>query len=420
LQNRRLAIIATIVFVDLLGFSLILPLLPYYADTFGASQIAVSLLAAVFAAAQLLGAPIIGRLSDRYGRRPLLMVSILGTLTGFVLLGVAEPLGRAIGSALPAAWVGENVTQAQNVAVLAVLYIGRFIDGLTGGNISVAQAYITDVTEEKDRARGLGLIGAAFGLGFIIGPALGGTLSQWGYAIPAFVSAGLAVLNLLSVLLWLPESLPPEQREAHAHSPRTAFSLRLLWEALHRPRFGPLLTVRIFYGLAFNIFQIIFAQFAQARLELTAQTTSYVLAYVGVLAALVQGVAIRRLTARFSETTLILAGVTLLTLSLLAWAFVPNLVLLLIVLAPLAAAAGVLNTVISSAITKAVAKEESGGALGLSAATESLTRVVAPSLGGVLLQFVGTWAPGAFGALLMAGVTAFAWSQLPAREKEVT
>lgn len=420
MQNRRLAIIAAIVFVDLLGFSLILPLLPYYADTFGASQIAVSLLAAVFAAAQLLGAPIIGRLSDRYGRRPLLMVSILGTLTGFVLLGVAEPLGRAIGSALPAAWVGENVTQAQNVAILAVLYVGRFIDGLTGGNISVAQAYITDVTEEKDRARGLGLIGAAFGLGFIIGPALGGTLSQWGYAIPAFVSAGLAVLNLASVLLWLPESLTPEQREAHAHSPRTVFSLRLLWEALHRPRFGPLLTVRIFYGLAFNIFQIIFSQFAQARLELTAQTTSYVLAYVGVLAALVQGVAIRRLTARFSETTLILAGVTLLTLSLLAWAFVPNLVLLLIVLAPLAAAAGVLNTVISSAITKAVAKEESGGALGLSAATESLTRVVAPSLGGVLLQFVGTWAPGAFGALLMAGVTAFAWSQLPAREKKVT
>jgi DHA1 family tetracycline resistance protein-like MFS transporter len=418
LQNRRLAIIAAIVFVDLLGFSLILPLLPYYADAFGASQIAVSLLSAAFAGAQFLGAPIIGRLSDRHGRRPLLLVSILGTMAGFLLLGFAEPLGRAIGSALPASWVGENVVRAQNLAILAILYVSRFIDGLTGGNITVAQAYITDVTEEKDRARGLGLIGAAFGLGFIVGPAIGGTLSRWGYAVPAFVAAGLTVLNLASVLFWLPESLTPEQRAAFAHSPRTAFSLRLLWDALHRPRFGPLLTVRIFYGLAFNIFQIIFAQFAQVRLELTVQTTSYVLAYVGVLAALVQGVAIRRLTTRFSETTLILSGVALLTLSLLAWAFVPNLVLLLIVLAPLSAAAGVLNTVISSAITKAVVKEEAGGALGLSAATESLTRVIAPSLGGVLLQWVGTWAPGVFGALVMAGVTAFAWLRLPAREKE--
>lgn len=413
MQSKRLAIIAAIVFVDLLGFSLILPLLPYYAGAFDASQIAVSLLAATYAAAQFLGAPVIGRLSDRYGRRPLLLISIVGTFLGFVLLGFAEPLGRAIGSALPVQWVGEDVTRAQNVAVLVILYVSRFVDGLTGGNISVAQAYITDVTDEKNRAQGLGLIGAAFGLGFIVGPAIGGTLSQWGYAVPAFVAAGLSAANLLGVTFGLPESLTPERRAALATNPRAAFSLRLLWGALHRPRFGPLLTVRIFYGLAFGIFQIIFSQFALIRLNLTVQTTSYILAYVGFLAALVQGVAIRRLTIRFSENTLILAGVGLLTLSLLAWAFVPNVVLLLIVLAPLSVAAGVLNTVISSAITKSVPIEQAGGALGLSAATESLTRVISPSLGGVLLQFVGTWAPGVFSALVMAGVTVFAWRRLP-------
>ncbi len=417
MQNKRLAIIAAIVFVDLLGFSLILPLLPYYAGEFQASTIAVSLLAASYAAAQFLGAPVIGRLSDRYGRRPLLLFSIAGTFLGFLLLGLAVPLGKAIGSALPVQWVGEDITHTQNIAILALLYVSRVIDGLTGGNISVAQAYITDVTDEKNRARGLGLIGAAFGLGFILGPAIGGTLSRWGYAVPAFVAAGLAAANLLGVALGLPESLTPERRAALASSPRTAFSLRLLWEALHRPRFGPLLTVRIFYGLAFNVFQLIFAQFAQARLGLTAASTGYILAYVGFLAALVQGVAIRRLTIRFSENTLILAGVGLFTLSLLAWAFVPNVVLLLIVLAPLSMAAGVLNTVISSAITKSVPIEQAGGALGLSTATESLTRVVAPSLGGVLLQFVGTWAPGVFSALVMAGVTTFAWSQLPRSEK---
>ena len=151
MNNNRLLIIFVIVFVDLLGFSLILPLLPYYAATFGADAFVTGLLVASYAVAQFIGAPILGRLSDRFGRRPILLVSILGTFIGFLLLGVAGAL-----------WM---------------LFVSRVIDGLTGGNISVAQAYITDVTNQKNRAKGLGMIGAAFGLGFIIGPAVGGALS---------------------------------------------------------------------------------------------------------------------------------------------------------------------------------------------------------------------------------------------------
>ena len=179
MKNKPLASIFLIVFIDLLGFSLILPLLPYYAETFGASDTVVGLLVASYAAAQLIGAPLLGRISDRVGRRPVLLVSLFGTLVGFLLLGFAK--------------------------TLLVLFIARILDGLTGGNISVAQAYISDVTDAKDRSKGLGMIGAAFGLGFIIGPAMGGLLSNWAPVIEAFAGVGLsryAVPAFAAVVLW--------------------------------------------------------------------------------------------------------------------------------------------------------------------------------------------------------------------------
>jgi len=385
-SRSRLSTIFVIVFIDLLGFSLILPLLPYYAETFGADPIVVGLLVASYAAAQLVGAPLLGRLSDRYGRRPILLVSIFGTFLGFLLLGFARSL-----------WM---------------LFASRILDGLTGGNITVAQAYITDVTGPKDRAKGLGLIGAAFGLGFIIGPAVGGVLSGWGYAVPAFAAAALSGANLVAVYFLLPESLTEEMRRTLAMRPRPSFTLTALWEALNRPRVGPLLHARFFFGLASSTFQTIFALYAQYRLQLNAQTTGYVLAYVGLLVVLVQGVAIGRLTARFSESRLILSAAALLSFSLLAWALTPSVPILLIVLIPNSLATGVLNTVLTSALSKAVYPEEVGGTLGLAASLESFTRVIAPSLGGVLLARLGTWAPGAFGALLMVWLTTFVWRRL--------
>ena len=209
MKKSRLLPVFLVVFVDLLGFGLILPLLPYYADAYGATPIIVGLLTASYAAAQLVGAPLLGRLSDRYGRRPILLVSIFGTFVGFVMLGVAEWLGNGLAS-----WLG--LAASANAFILSFLFASRMLDGLTGGNISVAQAYITDVTTEENRAQGLGMIGAAFGLGFIIGPATGGLLSTYGYAVPAFAAAGLALLNLVAVYFYLPESLTPEKRKEMA------------------------------------------------------------------------------------------------------------------------------------------------------------------------------------------------------------
>ena len=409
MQRRRLLTVFVVVFVDLLGFGLILPLLPFYADGDGASPAVVGLLAASYAAAQLVGAPVLGRLSDRHGRRPVLLISILGTLLGFLLLGLAEPLGRWISSL-----VGLSSPASINATILTILFFSRILDGVTGGNISVAQAYITDVTDESNRARGLGLIGAAFGLGFIIGPAAGGALSAGGrYAVPAFFAAGLALLNWIAVLIWLPESLTEETKAQLAKQPaRSILSVSELWKALRRPRFGPLLQVRFFYGLAFATFTGVFALYAQYRLEVDSSQTGFILAYVGLLSVLVQGLAIGRLTKRYAENRLMLAAVALLSVSLLGWALAPNVAVLLIVLAPLSLASGVLNTVLNSAITKSVYPEEVGGALGVAASVESLTRVIGPSLGGLVLGALGTWSPGVIGAMILSGLVVYVWQRL--------
>jgi DHA1 family tetracycline resistance protein-like MFS transporter len=414
MNKRSLLTIFVIVFIGLLGFGLILPLLPFYAEMYNASPFVVGLLAASYAAAQMVGAPVLGRLSDRHGRRPVLLVSIAGTFFSLLLLGLADPLGRWLSGLLPSGLAGGDLVALTNATVLGILFFSRILDGATGGNISVAQAYITDITDEENRARGLGLIGAAFGLGFLIGPALGGVLSAGErYAVPAFVAAGLAFLNWLAVLVWLPESLTDEVKAQLAKQPsRAILSARELWQAMQRPRFGPLLHIRLFYGLAFATFTGVFALYAQYRLGLDSQGTGFLLAYVGLLSVLVQGVVVGRLAKRFPENRLIFWAVAVLAVSLLAWSFVPSVPLLLVVLAPLSFAAGILNTVINSAITKSIYAEEVGGALGVSASIESLTRVIGPAAGGLVLGAWGTWAPGLIGAAIMAWLISFVWRRL--------
>lgn len=380
MNNKRLFSIILVVFIDLLGFSLILPLLPYYAETFQASQTVTGILIASYALMQLIGAPILGRLSDRFGRRPVLLVSVFGTFLGFLLLGFANAL-----------WM---------------LFASRILDGLTGGNLSVAQAYISDVTDEKSRSKGLGMVGAAFGLGFIIGPVTGGLLSQWGYAIPAFAAAAVSLINLILIYAWLPESLTEDKRSQMTEK-RPAVTLNALLVAFQRPFTGSLLITRFFFGLAFAIFQTIFSLYALQKFNLSARDTGFVLTYVGVLSVIVQGFLVGRLTSQFREDVLITASVVLMGFSLLGWALAPSVLWVYIIMTPTALSGGLLNTLLSSTLTKAVAPQEIGGILGLSASVESATRIIAPILGGALLQQIGTWAPGVFGAAVMVGVSVY-------------
>lgn len=386
-MKRSLILILTFVFIDVLGFSLILPLLPYYAAEFQASSFMVGLLLSSNAITQMIGAPILGRLSDRHGRKPLLVTSITGTVLSFLLLGWANSL--------------------------IMLFISRILDGILGGNVSLAQAYITDSTTKENRAQGLGFIGAAFGLGFIFGPALGGILSAGGnYARPAFAAAGLAVLNLIGTIIWLPESLPEEKRTAKADQPKPEFTFSALRNALARPCVGPLLTVVLVYGLAFTMFETMFSLFAQKKLGLTAQSTSFVLTYVGVLVVIIQGGGIKFLSDRFGDKNLIFGGSILLTAGLLGWAFSPNVPLLLIALLPLSLASGMLRVSNNSALTKSVADTEVGGILGLSSSMNSFTRVISPLIGSFLLGSISPAAPGVVGALLMVGVALFTWFRI--------
>ena len=374
MDKKRLFSIILIVFIDLLGFSLIIPLLPYYAQTFNANATTIGLLLASYAAAQLIGAPLLGRASDKYGRRPILLISVLGTFLGFLLFGFANSL--------------------------AMLFASRILQGITGGNLSVAQAYITDVTDAKSRNRGLGLIGAAFGMGFIIGPALGGILSGINLHIPAFVAASLSFINLLLIALWLPESLTPEMR-AQISGSKPTITWSALLQALQRPLSGPLLITRFFYGLAFAILQSIFSLFVLERFNMSVTSTGFVLTYVGVVSVFTQAWLVGKLSQRFQDQVLIISGIIFMIFGLFAWAFAPTVLLLLVSVTPVALAGGMLNTILSSALTKTVEPQEVGGILGLSTSIESFTRVLSPMIGGVLLDKLAYWAPGSFSAVLM-------------------
>ncbi|MBN1266001.1 MAG: MFS transporter [Anaerolineales bacterium] len=384
--RANLLLVFGFVFIDLLGYSLILPLLPYYAETFTASLTLVGLLGASNALAQLFAAPIIGRFSDRYGRRPLLIFSIAGTLLSFLILGLADSL--------------------------FMIFLSRILDGLLGGNIALARAYITDITDDKNRSKGLGIIGAAFGLGFIFGPAMGGFLSRFGFSVPALVAAGLSFLNLIAVFIWLPESLPENARASMRSSEGTSFSLNRLVDAVRRPCVGPLLGVRLVYSLAFTLFQANFALYALDTLKLEVAYTSYILTYVGILSVLVQGVAIGPLTSKFSERRLMAMGSIVMAVSLFAWGIVPDVWLLLVVLAPIALAGGVLNVVLTSQLTKAIYREEVGGTLGLSNSLQTFAQIISPGIGGLMLEKLGAWSLGTTGSVLMFGTWVFIQSYL--------
>jgi DHA1 family tetracycline resistance protein-like MFS transporter len=404
MKTGRLINIFIVVFVDMLGFGLILPLLPYYAETFGATPLLIGLIVASYAAASLIGAPLMGRLSDRFGRRLILLLSVAGSFIGYLLLGFAQPIGSFLANLF--------ASHAVNAFIIGILFMSRILDGFTGGNITVAQAYISDITDKTNRSRGLGIIGSAFGLGFIIGPAVGGLLSRWGYSVPAFAAASMAFINLISIYFFLPESLTNERRAANQLQQRPAITLNALIEALNRPKVGPLLVVRFVIMLAFAMFQSVFALFAQRKLNLSTQSTGFVLTYVGLYSVVIQSVAIGIITKRFKDNTLIITSLWLMFLGLVGWSLTPNLPIMLVVLLPLMGGGWIVNTIITSAITKAVEPEEIGGMLGISNSLESMTRVISPTIGGFLIGSIGTWAPGVTSAVVILWAVWLAYRQI--------
>lgn len=388
-MNKKLLNVGLIVLIDMLGFAIIIPLLTFYADSFGATEFQTGLLVSSYALMQMIGAPILGRLSDKYGRRPVFLISIFGTFIGLLILGFANSL-----------WM---------------LFASRLLSGITAGNISVAQAYISDITDEKNRARGMGVFGAAFGIGFILGPALGGMLSVYGFAVPSFVSAGLAFINLLTVYFWLPESLTEERRAELSSKKQPEISLNALFAALQRPVVGPLLWVRFGFAVAFNSFQTVFPLYVLHKFGLDAQQTGYILAYMGIILVAMQGGAIGPLSMRFKESNLLVTFLGFSLVGMIGWAFTPSVTLLLVAMFPMAVGAGSFNALINSAISKAVTPDEVGGMLGFGAGLESATRVVMPALASYLLGAFNPSAPGYMGSVVLAIVVVYAYAHLIAK-----
>lgn len=280
----RLTIIFLTIFIDLIGFGIVLPLLPFYAQDFGASPLMIGLIVGVHPGMQFIFGPVWGRLSDRIGRRPILLVGLVGSGLSYLIFALATNTG----------W----------------LFASRVMAGIAGANVPVAQAYIADSTEAEDRTRGMGLVGAAFGLGFIAGPAIGGALSQFGFAVPGYFAAALSLSNAAAAYFYLPESLPSEARartEKRAARGLVA-RLKLAAEFARRPAIGSLMAIFFLVTFVFAVFTTVFPLWLGADFGYDARHAGYLMAFLGLAMAIVQGRLLGPLAARLSERKLVVMG----------------------------------------------------------------------------------------------------------------
>jgi DHA1 family tetracycline resistance protein-like MFS transporter len=358
--SRPLLVIFLTIFVNLVGFGIIIPLLPFYAETFGASPLVIGLLFAAFSLCQLVAAPLLGDLSDRYGRRPVLIFSLAGTVVSFVMLALAQSI--------------------------LMLFLARIVDGLSGGNISTARAYVADVTEPKDRAKAYGLIGAAFGLGFIMGPALSGLLAGISLEAPVWAAAGVTLVATIMAWLWLPETV-------HRQSAGTGMPFRNLAVMLARPGLRRVLWIDFIYWFAFAIFQTTFALFMARRFGFGVSQTGYFFAAFGVLGAVVQGGLIRPIVHRLGDKQTFMLGLVCTATGLVAATLAPTLVLFTAALVPIAFGIGFGHPTVTSLVSRAGHSDEQGRVQGAAGAMESLGRTIGPVWGNAALQRFGESMP---------------------------
>jgi len=358
-----LVIIFVTVFIDLIGFGMVIPILPYYAHyaPFNATPRDIGFLVASYSLMQFFFSPVLGRLSDRYGRRPILFFSLLGSAVGYFVLGIAN--------------------------TLFLVFLGRIIGGITGGNISTAQAYIADVTSKKNRAKGMGLFGAAFGLGFIFGPAIAGVLSKYGVHVPFYFAAVLSLANAIALYFILPESL---KKSARAMVPARKNRILELFESLKHKEFREINLVYFLLVTAFSIMTYAFVLYTAYRFEYTPEQNGYLFAFVGTVSILAQGFLFGRLERKFGETPLIIAGCILMVMSLFAIPIVGpdtgGLSALLMGTAILSFGNSLASPGLTSLASKTADEHEQGRALGVMQSGASLARALGPIIGGVLLN----------------------------------
>tara|TARA_R110000772_G_scaffold268561_1_gene396143 strand:+ start:34362 stop:35567 length:1206 start_codon:yes stop_codon:yes gene_type:complete len=371
-----------IVVVDLIGFGIIIPLLPFYGEHFQADPQTVGLLMATYSLAQFISAPLWGRLSDHAGRRPVLLLSLAGAVAAYVWLAFADAL-----------WM---------------LFMARTLGGLMAGNISAAFAYMADITTKENRAKGMGMIGAAFGIGFILGPAIGGILAgpdplTADYRSPALAAAGLSLFALLLGLVKLPESLSAEVRARAAAMPRRR-RLAQFADALRLPGVGLLMLLGFLATFVFAGLETTFAMWSRRAFDWGPEQNGWLFAYVGLLSAAVQGGLMGRLAKRFGERALLIQGAAALALGIGAIPFCTQVWHLLIAMAVAAYGFSVINPAYNSLISQQVPDTDQGGVMGVTRSATTLARVLGPAWAGILFAQIGRDWPYYSGALVMAAV----------------
>lgn len=372
LRGSPLLFIFVTVFVDMVGYGIVVPLLPFYAGGFASGAVLVGLLGSLYAATQLVGGPFLGGLSDRVGRRPVLILCLLGASLAYLMLGLAQ--------------------------TLPVLVAAVALAGGAGGTVATAQAYIADTTPPERRARGLGLIGAAFGLGLMAGPALGGLLSLVSLQAPAFGASALALGNAAFGLLILPESLPRKLRTA---TPLVGLNpVAQLRGVLGMPGIKILLLVVFLINLSFAGLLTNFPLFTSARFGWGAPANAFFFAFVGVCAVFTQGFLIGKLQPRLGDARLLLGGVALMAPGLALVALVPSGPFLYPVAGTLALGAGLAIPALTSLISRRVSEREQGQLMGGIQAILSLTLISGPVICGLAFDHLGVPAPYWIGALL--------------------
>lgn len=341
------------VFIDILGFGIVIPVLPLYAEHFGATTWQIGWLVGVFSLSQFFFAPIWGKISDRIGRKPVLMIGVIGTIAGYIMMGLA-------GSVL-------------------MLFVARLIDGIAGANIGTAQAYLADISSPETRARAMGLLGAAFGLGFVFGPALGGWAGvKYGFAAPMFIAAGLAAVNFVFILLFLPESRATVSQARERIFPH-------LWKNVDTRAYLSSLLCYFLVIVGFSMMTTVFALYLHHRFGLDALHTGYILAGIGVLGVIIQGGLIGRLVKRFGEPPLALAGALFMSAGLAGLALAGSIPAMLLASAAVGIGNSLLIPTLTALASRSASAEWQGRALGVVQSGGSLARWAGPVAAGVLL-----------------------------------
>ena len=373
---RGFWVIWSTVALDMIGFGIVAPILGRYADRFGASGFQVGLLFASFSLAQMIFSPILGRWSDRVGRKPVIVISLFGTALGSFITGAAGAL-----------WV---------------LFAGRLIDGASGASVSVAQSAITDLATKEQRARMLGLLGMAFGVGFVFGPAIGGLAALGGPHIPFYVAGTLALINAVAAIIRIQETRVPNKA-----APTTRVHV-----PFRKRRYGALAGVGFFSMLAFSGFEATFSLFGGARFNLTEASTAVVFLGVGVVMSAVQGSLIGPLTSRFGSLQLLRNGLVLVSIGLLFLGAAVIWPTMIVALLFMVVGAGISNPSLTALVADSAHEDRRGEALGIQQSASALARVIGPPLAGLAFDHVGIGAPFTFGALIYVLAIGIAFRKL--------